>query len=103
MRALFIVLTVLFLSGCLSNPVKVVTVTEYKAVTIPDSLLQKCDVSTPPNSAKYVASNAVGKESLLTDYSINLLNDLQVCNKKFENIRLYQDKQKKILEEKPAK
>lgn len=92
-------LTAAFLSGCSSTPVKQVVEKEvYKSLDIPSTLLVKCSISQPPDKTEYLDSNFEKKETLLTNYSIDLHRDLVVCNEQIRKIRKLTEDQKALLE-----
>ena len=101
MRLLLVALAVL-LSGCGGfTTTKVVTKTEVKVITIPDSLLKACRASQPPLRNAYVGMSWEDKENALMTYSVTLLADLKSCNTRLSEIKALQANQVKQLESQP--
>ena len=84
--------------GFIKTKTEVVTETKREYVTIPGYLLEPCQVSIPPEKNYYKGSDYQAKEELLTDYSLDLLTDLENCNTQLKGIMKFQDKQIKIIE-----
>lgn len=99
-----LILAYLSIVGC-STLVKNVPiyVTDTKVVTVPPELLTACVPSPPPDKTKYLSSDYMQKESILIDYSMLLLNDIQTCNDKITSIKDINDKQKALYENKDNK
>ncbi len=97
--SLLLVMFVVTLTGCAGNPtIQTVTVYQDKLVDIPDNLLKPCSTTQPPEKQAYIASNSSKKEQSLANYSINLIKDIKNCNEQITEIKLLQEKQRKILE-----
>ena len=96
---LAIILSVFILTACGHNqPVReVVTETHTVVIETPANLLKPCKASPPPLVETYLHGNVEEKESMLIDYSMSLLADIQICNFNLSEIKLYQDRQIKIV------
>lgn len=101
---LFTVLIALLLAGCGTTiQERVVIKTEIRTVKIPDTLLTPCEVTVPPQRETYINSNTKEKEKLLTDFSIDLLKDLRLCNAQIKKIRDLHKEQVKAIEDSQVK
>lgn len=103
MKRSIIVLAIMMLgvSGCstiLPKPV-IVTKQELVPLSIPEYMTRPCDVPAPPNKDKYLAASFSDRETMLTDYTVDILSKLSECNAKLEGIRQYTDKQEQILKQ----
>ena len=94
----FILVFILSACGHLTPVETVVTKTEVIHTSIPNSLLKDCSVTKPPSKVSYLAMDYAGKEDALSNYIINLLKDLKLCNTQLSEIRNYQIEQKEILQ-----
>lgn len=96
------VISILFLTGCsLFQPKEVVV--EKKTVIykgIPEQLLTPCTTTAPPPVKVYMAGSNLDRAKMLTDYSVDLIGDVQKCDKQISSIRDYDAKQRAIFEEK---
>lgn len=102
MSKLWILALLVGLSACGGfTTTKVVTKTEVKVVTTPDSLLKPCRASQPPLRNAYVEMSWQDKENALATYSVSLLADLKSCNIQLSEIKSLQAKQVKQLESQP--
>jgi hypothetical protein len=91
---------VLSIAGCTTVPQeRVVIKTETKLITVPESLLTRCEVTTPPAKGSYLAMSAQKKEETLTNYGIDLLKDINLCNTQIKKIKEFQDKQIKSFQD----
>jgi len=98
-KSLFMTLLLILLSGCGENPTKPdIIKTNTVVVSIPNELITTCIVTQPPKIENYVLSNYLTKEDILVKYSINLLNDLTLCNNKIYAIQEWNTKQLSIYE-----
>lgn len=85
--------------GCAQTPIiKTVTQIEYKTVTIPPVLLLPCSVAAPPSQEDYLKANFSEREEYLTNYTVELLGNLKVCNSQISNIKAIQDEQVKAYQ-----
>ena len=110
MKRTFLIIELLFLvavmtlAGCATAPQeRIVVKTEVKVIKIPDSLLTPCEVSVPPSKQEYLNKNAQEKESALTDFALNLLRDLRVCNTQIKQVKDFQSKEIQSLEQNKGK
>lgn len=99
---LAILLSVFILTACGHNPPVREVVTEIHTVVIetPANLLKPCKATAPPTPEVYLYGDVEEKESMLIDYSMSLLADIQICNFNLSEIKLYQDRQIKIVKAK---
>jgi uncharacterized protein YcfL len=79
------------LTGCLTNPERVVYKTQVIAPE--DALLLDCDVEPPPEREAYKKSDNMGREKLLVDHSHKQLKNVSACNVRFGEIRTWKKKQ----------
>lgn len=89
------------LTACVGAPEvqqEVVTNTRTKVIYIPETLLEKCLATTPPEQAKYVASTDKERNEMLVTYSQDLLKDLAKCNSNIGKIRKLQKDQQAIYD-----
>lgn len=99
MKALLMMVLLLGLGGCAGFQLtKVVTKTEVRVVTTPDSLLKACRATQPPLKNAYEEMPWADKENALATYSVSLLADLKACNTRLVDIKALQSKQVKQLE-----
>ena len=87
-----------FLFGCAGTEIQkeVVTNTKTQVVSIPDTLLEPCEVTSPPNRQLYKDTDDKGRLELLLGYSNDLLKDMAKCNNNVTEIRKLQEKQRSI-------
>lgn len=99
---IFTILFMLLLTGCAGfTEVQKETVKDIRTqvVTFPDSLLEPCPATEPPNQEMYVLNfSDKARLDTMVGYSIDLLKDLAKCNNRLEELRKLQDKQKKIYQ-----
>jgi hypothetical protein len=99
-KSLFIVLLSLIVTGCAGNPDKPdIIKTKTIVVSIPAELISTCKVTKPPKVDEYVNGDYLTKEDLLIKYSINLLNDLTLCNNSLYAIQDWNAKQLNIYKD----
>lgn len=93
MRYILILCASVLVSACSTKPATPIVVTEYKnqVVSIPNTLLQKCTVTVPPDKTLYVNSSDSEKEEMLVTYTQNLLTDLDNCNTQLLQIKSIND------------
>lgn len=97
LSSLFIVPTLLFLSGCSIITKEVpVYITKTEVVEVPPELLTHIKPSTPPDKQIYLSSDYKQKENLLINYSTLLLNDIESCNVRLDAIKKLNEKQKAL-------
>ena len=98
-KTLFVLLTVLvvMMTGCGTNNIKppIIEPKTY-VVSFPEALLTACVATQPPKQSVYIGSDSLGREKLLTDYTIALLKDLKNCSDQIAELRSLQEKQKQI-------
>lgn len=89
MRYIFTAFISLMFVGCTAQPKAPIVVTEYKyqTVSIPDTLLETCEVTPPPKKSLYMKGFGEEKESLLVNYIQDLLTDMDNCNSKLSQIK----------------
>lgn len=98
MRLLLIILFVLLSVGCQNQPpAKSIIQYEVKSIKVPEVLLKPCLASEPPAIDDYIKATEQERENLLTDYTIDLLKTISICNDQISNIRQNQEAQVKIL------
>lgn len=96
----FVLAMVFAIAGCATKPQeRVVIKTEIKIVKTPESMLVPCDVTAPPERATYLTLSEKKKEEALSNYALDLLKDIRLCNVQVKKIKEFQDKQVKSLEE----
>jgi hypothetical protein len=61
-------------------------------------LLKPCPINTPPSQQDYMAEDLPGRENLLSNYVISLLNNLKVCNNQIESISKFQIQQEQLYQ-----
>ena len=97
---IFSVLFALMLTGCAGiTEVQKETVKDIRTqvVVFPDSLLEPCPVTAPPDRDTYVLTmNDKQRLEAMVGYSTDLLKDMAKCNNRLVEIRKLQEKQKKI-------
>lgn len=72
------------LIGCASQPpAAIITPTNYIVVRPTPELLKVCVTTPPPDVATYMALSKEQREKLMSEYSIALLGDLNVCNQRW--------------------
>lgn len=96
----FIVLAgILIAGGGCSTPapiIKTVTKIEYKPIAIAPLLLKPCKVTTPPDKEAYLEATFQKREEYLTNYTVELLSDLKICNSQINTIKESQEEQIKL-------
>lgn len=87
--------------GCTSTP-KIQVVEKYEQVIIktPSDLLEPVTLPEPPAKDTYILAKCSSKETMLTDYSISLLDGLDKCNTRIKAIKTFQDKATTIQKDK---
>lgn len=93
---LFIIAVALILTGCAGNEVReqVVTKAKTQLIVIPDSLLEECSVTPPPDKDLFVKTyNDDQRLNSIVLYSMDLIKDMAKCNNKITQIRELQNKQ----------
>lgn len=102
LKNVFMIVVVSILTACSSVPQKqIVTVTEYKYITIDDSLLSPCIPDKPIDKDSYLALSIDKRESELTNYIIHLLSTNKQCNIQIANIRSLNEKFKQLQNQQP--
>jgi len=90
------------MTGCATT---VRTVTVEKTVNIfikpPDSLLEKCNIDSPPSRQDYKAADWPGKEALLTVHARSQITNLNACNKRIDSLKSWINDQVKIYNPAP--
>ena len=84
MKAFTLVLALLMafiLEGC-AAPAPTIAPIKYIVVRPPPSLIKSCAVTPPPDVDNYMLLTKEAREKLLSEYSISLLEDLNICNQR---------------------
>jgi len=100
MRYLVLFVSIVMFGCSIEPPRPIVTQYQTQLVKISDVLLMPCSVSEPPDTETYILSSYIDKESILTDYSLQLLNDLKTCNDQIARIKQLQIDQDNLIKEK---
>lgn len=99
---IFAILFAMLLTGCAGfTEVQKETVKDVRTqlVSFPDSLLEPCKVTAPPNRDEYVLTmNDKQRLDAMVTYSTDLLKDMAKCNNRLVEIRKLQEKQKQIYQ-----
>ena len=91
---LFVAIIVLALVGCASTP-QIVTQTKYQVVVPSADLTAACSVTQPPDRTTFINEEQDARFTDLFKYSSSLLNDLNVCNKRWAALnQWFTDQQK---------
>ncbi len=97
-----VALGILVASGCSTPPVvKTVTQVEFKAIDLPEVLLKPCHTTAPPEEDTYMKATFGEREEHLTNYIVELLADMKVCNAQIGQLKLIRDEQIKTYRPKP--
>lgn len=83
------------LSGCgiFMKPEPIVVVRKEIVHThIPDTLLVKCQANNPIPVEEFLSLDPIGRETYLTNYSVQLLGVIKDCNDRFVSIGKLQPK-----------
>lgn len=95
----FLVITLLVgCAGITEVQKEVVTDTRTKVVFIPNTLLEKCPATTPPEQSTYVSGSDKERNEMLVSYSQDLLKDLAKCNNNISKIKKLQQDQQAIYD-----
>ena len=88
MRYLFLFFLSVVFSGCATKPTEptIVVKTVYKVAPFPQTLLEPCGVTLPPNTEYYIKLDDVQKEDTLVRYSQSLLTDIEKCNSQLRQL-----------------
>lgn len=88
MRYLFLFLLSVVFSGCATKPTKPTIIVKpvYKVPSFPQTLLEPCGVTPPPNTEHYINLDDIQKEDTLVRYSQNLLTDIEKCNSQLRQL-----------------
>jgi hypothetical protein len=93
-------LLALSLGACATTPPPtLVTKVQTHVIITPDTLLTPCQVTQPPSKSDFMTADMLGRQSLLADYTTNLLKDLGLCNAQLKEIKAFQDKQINLYSE----
>lgn len=87
------------LTGCATTP-ETRTVTEYKIkpIAVSEALLLPCSTTPPPSVDDYLYLDVTDREDLLTNYTISLIKDVELCNNRLRLIKSIQDKQLQLYQ-----
>lgn len=77
---------------------EVVKDTRTKVVYIPDTLLENCPTTPPPEQSVYINGTDKTRNELLVTYSQDLLKDMAKCNNNIGKIRKLQRDQQAIYD-----
>lgn len=94
-RLLATITLITALSGCgiFSKPEQVVIVKkEIIYIDIPKTLLVPCQANKPIPVEEFLSLDPIGRETYLTNYSVNLLGVIKDCNDRFTSIGKIQPK-----------
>lgn len=95
-----LIVSAALLAGCAIEPQRVVvTKKEVTVIKSPELLLMPCAVTSPPDRQEYVKRSPSKQKNMLTNYSINLLGDLDKCNKQIQDIKDFQIQEETILKQ----
>lgn len=84
--------------GCQTKEYVSVRNTDIITVDIPESLLEECAITPPPEKDWYLNASWEDKENILTAYTILLIEDLAICNNQINSIKETVNKQKEIMQ-----
>lgn len=98
-KLMMLVLTALFLQGCASTQKEYIPKTDVKVILTPEKLLKYCPVTKPVSIKEYTAMTPQQREDTLAKLTVDLYKDLKVCNDQIAEIKGFQDRQVKIVEE----
>lgn len=96
-RVLTLVLLAFALLGCASQPkppVQIVYKTQYIYPSVPKELLTQVTPNPPVSSQVYLQMPVYQREGYLTDYVVDLLGTVAVCNKQLTQVEDYLNKVK---------
>lgn len=87
----------MFLCSCATSPERVV-VHEIKTVykPIPKNLLERCKVDKPMAVDKYLTLDDKAKETWMTDYIIQIYDNIGTCNNKLKAIEAFDKSQSEL-------
>lgn len=95
LKSLVLIVLLATLQGCgvfmKPEPI-VVTKKEIVYTHIPDTLLVKCQASKPIPIEEYLSLDPIGRETYLTNYSVQLLGVIKDCDDRFTSIVKLQPK-----------
>ena len=88
MRYLFVFFLSAVFSGCATKPPEptIIVKPDYKVATFPQTLLEPCGVTAPPNIEHYINLDDIQKEDTLIRYSQSLLTDIEKCNSQLRQL-----------------
>ncbi len=102
MKKLLTAFLFLFVAVCLSGAsCATFTKTEHVLVKPDVTQVADCDMTRPPDIVFYTEATRMDKEALMYEYSQALQRDITKCNKQWDELRAWYDKQSKVYEKKP--
>lgn len=106
-KVLFSIIMVLFITGCVNKPQRVVvTDKQLVYVSIPKHFLTECKTTKPFKKDIYLYDESGKdntfdvKESMLTSYIISLHKDIATCNKQINSISEFDRDQNLLINKK---
>jgi len=89
-KNLFILLSLLLITGCSTLNKEKVVVTDTKVIyrVLPDNLVNPCVPDKPKTKEEYLALPIYERETYLTNYSISLLKTIKNCNLQLDELRI---------------
>lgn len=88
------------LTGCATTKTDTITVVKNTYIEVPNGLLERCNVTNPPQVQAYAAAPQITKEYILTMYATNLLQDIALCDQQVQKIKQWSKQQASIFQSK---
>lgn len=103
MRLLLVALVVpfsLLMTACATQAPKEIVVTQTKQIlkVPPESLMQDCKITAPPDKQEYIQAKRSEREDMMFQYADSLLADLGNCNTDKKALRNWAAEQKKLFD-----
>ena len=95
MRYLLIALFSVLLTACGTTKYVTETKIEYIYITPSENMMMTIPMPTPPEVDIYMSADFVQRESMLTEYSSELMGSLHSCNANLKSIQEFVSKAKK--------
>ena len=96
MKWFFIFLFSLLMTACVTTGTDINSqvVTKYVVVEVDEDAVKTVSVPTPPDKKVYLALSPKERETVLTEYIVDLLKSLSMANVKLQSIKEMQEKVK---------
>lgn len=92
MRYITLILITTLLTACAStDAIKVVERDRLIPVELDTRLFSRCEIPSPPDRVHYMSVDISDRETILTRYSIVLMESLKLCNLQIETIKKAHD------------